>query len=210
MKLRAVIFDFGNVLCFPPTDRQFSEAAALCGLSTPEFVHAFWLKRLDYDRGTDPASYWRDFASLNGLALDDAMVEEMIRREIAFWSHYDARLLAWTTDLRRAGLRTSILSNLPMPIGESLRASDGFLDHFDQVTFSYKLGVIKPEPGIYRFAIQGLGVAPEEALFLDDRSENVEGARAIGLHAEVFTTWEEFLDRHLARYGLPEPSPQPA
>ena len=205
MNLRAVILDFGGVLCFPPTDRQLAEAAALCGLGTPEFVHAFWLKRHDYDRGEDPAAYWRDFAGRTGLTFDDAMVEEMIRREIAFWSHYDARLLAWTADLRRAGLRTSILSNLPLPIGESLRATPGFLDHFDQVTFSYRLGVIKPEREIYEYALRGLGVAPAEALFLDDRSENVEGARALGLHAEIFTTWEEFLHRHRASYGLPEP-----
>lgn len=205
MNLRAVIFDFGGVLCFPPTDRQLSEAAALCGLSTSEFVHAFWFKRHDYDRGADSATYWRDFAGVIGRTFDDAMVREMIRREIDFWSRYDARLLAWTADLRRVGLRTGILSNLPLPIGENLRATAGFLDHFDQVTFSYRLGVIKPEPGIYRYALQGLGVAPQEALFLDDRSDNVEGARAIGLNAEVFTTWEEFLERHRADYGLPEP-----
>ena len=135
------------------------------------------------------------------------MVAEMIRREIDFWSHFDTRVLNWTQDLRRAGLRTSILSNLPRTLGESLRAEPGFLDHFDQVTFSYELGVIKPEPEIYRHAIQGLGVEPTEALFLDDRPENVEGARAAGLHAEIFTTWEEFLDRDRARYGLP-PEPE--
>jgi len=79
------------------------------------------------------------------------------------------------------------------------------LDHFDQVTFSYELGVIKPEAEIYSHAIEGLGVDAAEALFLDDRPENVEGARAAGIHAEVFTTWEEFLERDRARYGLPAP-----
>ena len=70
--------------------------------------------------------------------------------------------------------------------------------------------MIKPEPGIYRYAIEGLGVEPGEALFLDDRLENVEGARALGLHSEIFTTWEDFLERDCARYGLPAPSAQPA
>ncbi len=206
MNLRAVIFDFGNVLCFPPTATQLSEAAALCGLTTPEFVANFWRKRRDYDRGTEPAAYWRDFGVMSGRDFDAAMIQEMIRREIAFWSHHDTRVLGWIKDLRRAGLRTSILSNLPAPLGENLRATAGFLDHFDQVTFSYELGVIKPEPEIYHYAVRGLGVAPEEALFLDDRTEDVEGARAMGLHAEVFTTWEEFLAQHHARYALPSPS----
>jgi len=211
MNLRAVIFDFGGVLCFPPTDRHLSEAAALCGMSTPEFVDAFWLKRREYDRGIDPAVYWREFAALTGQTFDDAMaqdrfVQEMIRREIDLWSRYDSRVLAWIKNLRRAGLRTSILSNLPAPLGENLRATAGFLEHFDQVTFSYELGVIKPEPEIYHYAVQGLGIAPEEALFLDDRPENVAGARAIGMHAEIFTTWEEFLEQHRLRYPLPAPS----
>ena len=211
MNLRAVIFDFGGVLCSHPTNQQLSEAAALCGQTTREFVDAFWRKRREYDRGMDPAVYWRDLAAAIGLDFDDSMVQdrfvqEMIRREIDFWSRHDSRVLAWIKDLRRAGLRTSILSNLPAPLGENLRATAGLLDHFDQVTFSYELGVIKPEPEIYRYAVRGLDVAPEEALFLDDRPENVEGARAIGLHAEVFTTWEEFLEQHHPRYPLPAPN----
>jgi len=205
MKLRAVIFDYGNVICRPPTEQQLSEAAALCGIPVDEFVHAFWRKRREYDRGTEAREYWRDFAEYTGRDFDEALLAEMMRREIDFWSRFDGRVLSWTQDLRSAGLRTSILSNLPRTLGESLRAEKGFLDHFDQVTFSYELRIIKPEPAIYHHAIQGLGVEPAEALFLDDRPENVEGARAAGIHAELFTTWEEFLERDRGRYGLPEP-----
>jgi putative hydrolase of the HAD superfamily len=205
MKLRAVIFDYGNVICHPPAPQQLSEAAAMCGLTVEEFRQAFWRNRREYDRGTDPTAYWQDIAASSGRVFDEAIVAEMIRREVDFWSRFDARVLNWTQDLRCAGLRTGILSNLPRPLGEKLRAEEGFLSHFDQVTFSYELGVIKPEAEIYHNAIQGLGVAPMEALFLDDRPENVEGARAAGIHAEVFTTWEQFLERDRARYGLPEP-----
>ena len=41
MKLRAVIFDYGNVICRPPSEQQLSDAAALCGFSVEEFVQAF-------------------------------------------------------------------------------------------------------------------------------------------------------------------------
>jgi putative hydrolase of the HAD superfamily len=195
MKLRAVIFDFGGVLCFPPTDQQLSDAAALCGLTLPEFVDAFWRKRHEYDRGADPAGYWREIGQLSPRPFDDAMVSEMIRREIDFWSRFDPRVFDWIAELRRAGLRTGILSNLPHPIGERLRAIPGFLDPFDQITFSCELGVIKPEREIYEHALRGLGVAATEALFIDDREENIDGARAIGLHAELFTTWEAFQEQ---------------
>ena len=195
MSLRAVIFDFGGVLCFPPTTTQLAAAAALCGLAPPEFVAAFWRKRREYDRGTDPAIYWRDIGDSCPRPFDGAMVAEMTRREIDFWSHFDQRLFDWIADLRDAGLRTGILSNLPRPLGEHLRQIPGFLDHFDQVTFSYELGFIKPEPEIYQYALQGLNVAPSEALFLDDREENIDGARQLGIRAELFTTWEDWLAR---------------
>ena len=201
MNLRAVIFDFGGVLCFHPSAQQLSEAAALCRLTLPEFVEAFWRKRREYDRGTDPAVYWRDIAQSTQRHFDDAMVAEMIRREVDFWSRYDQRIFDWIAELRRAGLRTSILSNLPKPLAERLRATPGFLDHFDQVTFSCDLGVIKPEREIYDYALRGLGVTPAEALFLDDRAENIEGARAVGLRAELYTTWEEFQQQHRDRFG---------
>jgi putative hydrolase of the HAD superfamily len=128
-----------------------------------------------------------------------------MRRDVDFWSCLDERVLSWVRDLRSAGLRTSILSNLPRTLGERLRGEAGFLEHFDQVTFSCELGFIKPEAPIYQYAIEGLGVAPGEALFLDDRPDNVEGARAVGIHAEVFNSWEEFLRRDCLRYGLPRP-----
>jgi putative hydrolase of the HAD superfamily len=191
MKLRAVIFDFGNVLCFPPTTRQLSDAAELCGLTLPEFVEAFWRERREYDRGTDAVAYWRDIAQATGRHFDDALIAELIRREIDFWSRFDPRPFEWITELRQAGVRTGILSNLPRPLGERLRALPGFLDPFDQVTFSYELGFIKPEREIYEHALRGLGVTPEEALFIDDREENIEGARAVGLHTVLYTTWEE-------------------
>jgi putative hydrolase of the HAD superfamily len=205
MKLRAVIFDYGNVISRPPTEEQISGAASLCGITVDQFLEAFWRKRREYDRGIDAREYWKDFAAHVGRNFDDGLIDEMIRREIDFWTVFDIRVLNWTEDLRRAGFKTSILSNLPRTLGERLRAEKGFLDHFDQVTFSYELGVIKPEAEIYHYAIRGLGVEPAEALFLDDRAENVEGGRAAGIHAELFTTWEEFLERDRARYGLPEP-----
>jgi putative hydrolase of the HAD superfamily len=65
---------------------------------------------------------------------------------------------------------------------------------------------VKPEPANYLDAIRGLALPPAEMLFLDDKPENVEGARAVGLQTERFTTWEEFVRTGAARrHQLPEP-----
>ena len=65
---------------------------------------------------------------------------------------------------------------------------------------------MKPEREIYEYSIAGVGVAPGEALFLDDKTENVEGARSAGLEAEQYSSWESFLSGSaLDRFALPRP-----
>jgi len=206
MRIGGVIFDFGGVLCFHPAEEWIAEAAAAVEMPVPEFLDAFWKERRVYDAGLLTAEqYWQGIAAVAGRRFPDALIPAMIEREIQFWSRYDSRVLAWIRQLRAAGIRTAILSNLPRPLGERLRITEGFLDHFDHVTFSYELRAAKPQVEIYEHAIRGLKVPPAQALFLDDRPENIEGARAAGLQAELFLSWEKFLESILARYGLPEP-----
>src|SRR5271163_3595429 len=101
--IRAVIFDFGGVLCFPPTDAQIASAAERCGLTVPEFLNAFWSNRIEYDAGRlGPREYWQGIANLVGRTFDDTLMADMRRREIEFWSAYDTRVIEWVRELRSA------------------------------------------------------------------------------------------------------------
>lgn len=202
MSIRSVVFDFGNVICFPVPDEKIARAAEECGLTTDVFLRAFWADRLPYDGGMAPEEYWRRVAKAASAEFDDSLIEKMVRHEIRFWNTFDERVLAWIDLLRARGYTVGILSNLPHPLAEALRARPGFLEHFDHVTFSCELRLFKPQAAIYLHSVEGLGVAAEETLFIDDRQENVDGARAVGMNAELFTTWEEFAAVP-ARYGLP-------
>jgi putative hydrolase of the HAD superfamily len=204
--VRAVVFDFGGVLCFPPDEERWRRAAETAGLPLADFMNAFWAHRIRYDAGLcQPEEYWQTVARTAGTRFDESRIPALVRVEIELWNNYDSRLFQWTRQLRAAGYRTAILSNLPRPLGEELRSTSGFLDHFDHVTFSYELQKVKPQPEIYLDAIQGLGVEPSEALFLDDRPDNVEGAQAVGMKALRYSTWEDFLASGRAHYDLPEP-----
>jgi putative hydrolase of the HAD superfamily len=205
--VRAVIFDFGGVLCLHPDEARWSRVAEIADLPLSQFMSAFWAHRINYDAGKlEPADYWR---GVLGPSFQESKLPELVRGEIALWNQYDQRIFDWIAQLRSAGFRTAILSNLPRVLGEELRRTPGFLEHFDHVTFSYELGVVKPQSEIYVDAIRGLEVEPSQALFLDDKAENVEGARAIGLQAVLYTTWENFSDLENfspAGYGLPVPA----
>jgi putative hydrolase of the HAD superfamily len=200
--IRAVILDFGGVIAFHPDEPRWRRMAEAAALPLPAFLESFWAPRLEYDAGRlEPAAYWR---AVIGEGFRPDSLDVLVRREIELWDSFDSHVLSWTDELRAAGVRTGILSNLPRVLGEALRATPGFLEHFDHVTFSYELRSVKPEPLIYQHAVQGLGVRPEESLFLDDKMLNVEGARAAGLVAELYSTWEEFVRRDMARsYALP-------
>ena len=91
----------------------------------------------------------------------------------------DTDLLAEIDRLRAAGYHLGLLSNAG---GGARRIFEqyGVLNHFDSVTISAEEGVMKPDPRIYRIALARAGVAPEEALFVDDVIENVEAARDAG------------------------------
>ena len=72
---------------------------------------------------------------------------------------------------------------------------------FDHVFLSHELGLIKPDPGIFRCAIERLGVAPDRIAFFDDSLPNVEAAAAAGIQAHHVVGLVE-LERTLTRLGL--------
>ena len=65
------------------------------------------------------------------------------------------------------------------------------LRHFDEYILSYKVGVMKPEPRIYRQAIAAAGCSAGECFFVDDLPENVEAARREGIDAALFTSLDQ-------------------
>jgi putative hydrolase of the HAD superfamily len=56
----------------------------------------------------------------------------------------------------------------------------------DVVVYSHEIGVRKPDPAAYLLVCDRLGVAPAEAVFLDDKEVAVDGARAVGMAAVLF------------------------
>lgn len=188
MQLRAIIFDYGGVLCFHPPEEQVRALASRAGLGYGRFLDGYWGLRREYDRGDlHRDEYWR---RVGGQTYSRADIETLSRGDVEFWIHLDRRMLDWLRRVRASGLRVGLLSNLPKPLGEYLRDEMKLTREFDHHTFSYELRAAKPELAIYRHAIEGLGVEAGEALFLDDRPENVEGAEAAGIRAIQFETPE--------------------
>mgnify|MGYP003317088587 CR=1 FL=1 len=66
---------------------------------------------------------------------------------------------------------------------ELMRRELGYDEHFDVSCYSWELGTKKPEPAYFEIAVERIGAAPAQVLFVDDVAANVEAARAVGLRA---------------------------
>ncbi len=64
---------------------------------------------------------------------------------------------------------------------------EAFFSRFRDIVVSGEEKLLKPEPAIYYLALDRFGLKPGEALFIDDRLINVEGAQAVGMLAHLFT-----------------------
>ncbi|MDP9414505.1 MAG: HAD family phosphatase [Pseudomonadota bacterium] len=76
-----------------------------------------------------------------------------------------------------------------------------FFGRFRDIVVSGREKLLKPDPAIYYLALDRFGLSPGDALFIDDRAINVEGARAVGMHAHLFVDAEDLRGR-LCAEGL--------
>lgn len=145
--------------------------------------------RADYE---NPARY-DDFPSLReGLArYADTPSDELERLELVFSLHECglvpdacAELLARLARTHRIGLVTNIWA--PKYLWEREFERTGLYDLFSAMVFSSSFRSVKPSPKLFREALRGLGVAPEQVLFVGDSLRcDIEGAKQLGMH----TAW---------------------
>lgn len=207
--LRAVIVDWAGVLTLEPTADARARLRALCGVDAEDFESVWLRHRRLYDCGElDAAEYWR----LVGLR-DENLLEQVLAAEAEAWARPNLPLAEWLPRLKAAGFRTSILSNVPREQWLHVaRFYETWLAHCDELTLSFEVGVAKPDERIYRLCLDNLGVKPREALFLDDRPDNVNAAAALGLHAVRYTNVEKLRVELAVRFdgALPGPVGDPA
>jgi len=185
--LKAVAFDYGKVLSLPPTAQQWQTLSSRFGVQPPEFQRFYWGHREELDRGTlDNLAYWQAVALDCGHKIDDAEAERLIEHDSAQWANENPEMLALARDLRQAGYRTAILSNMESRLLALIRQRLPWLDEFEVQIFSCEVGTVKPEPAIYLECCRRLACEPHEALFLDDKKVNTEAAKRVGMESYVF------------------------
>jgi putative hydrolase of the HAD superfamily len=201
--IHSVVLDYGEVLCHRPSEEEFSRLAKVFGAGGNSF-QALWDKnRGAFDRGDMTArAYWSALAEDAAAGIDPGQLDQICKWDVEMWGNTNLHMVKWLRQLRRAGIKTALLSNMHPDMISYLRKNCDWLDLFDFMTFSGEVRLIKPDPAIYEHTLRGLGATAHETLFVDDRGINIEAARELGIHALQFQSVAQ-LRHDLEAIGFP-------
>jgi 2-haloacid dehalogenase len=200
----AVIFDLGAVLVdWDPRHvyRELFEGdeaamdAFLAGVATQEWNHQM-----------DAGKPW-------AAAVAELVALHPERRELieAYWHRWPDMLAGEISgtvevlaDLRAAGVRLFALTNWSAETFPVARERFAWLGWFEGIVVSGEERLVKPDPAIYRLLLERYRFEPTDAVFIDDRAENVAAAEALGIAGIRFTS-PEALRIDLARLRVLAP-----
>ncbi len=204
--VRGVIFDYGNVICHPQLPSDMESMARVAGIPLERFRELYWKFRLPYDRADlSGEAYWQTVAREEQMHFSSRQIAELTELDTQGWARPNLETVKWLEHLHLAGLRLGLLSNMPSDLSRHLVSNGGWVRFFHHLTFSCDVRLAKPDPAIYAACLKPLGLRPEEVLFLDDLIPNIEAAKKIGLHGELFDTFERTTARLQKRFNLPVP-----
>lgn len=185
MTIRALVFDFGGVLLRTEDHSPRITLAGRFGLSEGELERLVFASSSSIRASLgelDVEEHWREVARTLGAGESEI---EMIKTEFFAGDRLDERLVLYLRQMR-SQYRIGLLSNAWGDLRSFLNHRLGILDVFDEAVISAEVKMMKPQVEIYHYTARKLGVAPHEAIFVDDMQENVEGARAAGMQAVLF------------------------
>jgi putative hydrolase of the HAD superfamily len=183
-KIDAVIFDYGEVLCYPPRPDEIARMAGIFSVEAELFPPLWQKNRPGYDRGDyTPARYWQMLADDAKVKITPKQLARLNELDAEMWGRENPGMVEWMQRISAAGTKTALLSNMHPQMIRYVRKKFAWMSSFKPAIFSADVRLIKPDPAIYRHTLKELGVAAENTMFIDDREVNIKAARALGIHA---------------------------
>lgn len=183
----ALIFDLFGVIARHQAPAGTAALATSAGVPEPTFLEAYWAHRPSYDRGdVTAAAYWNAVGATLGRAFDDPSIERLIRLDLDSWSAVDDEMVALVETVS-AEYRTALLSNIPEDLAVGFERRYPWFGCFDVRALSCRIRHAKPDPAAFLFCLAALDISPGDALFVDDRAENIRAAATIGMTSHHFT-----------------------
>ena len=187
MGIKAVAFDFGNVISLPQNTEDLRRLAEIVGVDKDTMNEIAMKDRADYDRGAISGTdyYARGLRKL-GKVLDGEALAALVKADLESWAKVNPETEALMEEVKKSGKKVAILSNMPHEFLSMSRVRFPFFSRVDAGIYSCELGVNKPDRAIYEALLSALDSRAAEVVFFDDLEANVAGARALGIEAFVW------------------------
>ena len=185
------IFDMGGVVTttfFHSGKSRFFEKLGVTAEEFNDFAAKADLHALDIGQIT-VSQFWKNYNEVIARERPDLPRAEFDLFRLYFHPKRNEGTVALINDLRK-NHRVVCGTNTIDSHWEN-HCERGDYSFFDQTYASNKIGIAKPDPKFWQTIMMAEGFTPEETFFTDDRLDNVEAARAIGINAEQFITAEE-------------------
>ncbi len=180
--------------------RAYDRMEALGGLKAGEVAAALWptgLMRRFMCGEIEPNSFIREVSEVCRIRVSE-------REFTGIWTSIFSRDTLVPESLVESlarRYRAVLLSNIDPLQFAMLDTEYPILRHFHSRVLSYEIGALKPDPRIYRRAVEEAGCAPQECFFADDAPAFVQAARDLGIDAVQFTSVAQ-LESDLRRRGI--------
>jgi epoxide hydrolase-like predicted phosphatase len=197
MTIQNIYIDFGGVLVRTDDKGPRTRQAELLGMTTRDLEKIVFETETSKRASTGEIpeeAHWQAVADALHMSRAES---QKVTDEFFAGDRVDQ---TWTNFLR--GLRPERKVCLISNAWSGLRAyitRQGFVDIFDHMVISAEVGIMKPDPRIYRIALEELQARADESVFIDDMLVNVEAARAVGMAGIHFTQPQQALEelKHL-------------
>lgn len=195
MKIKNIIFDFGGVLYDINYSRCSEELAKLS--SKPEIFDNLTLEEFievssDFEKGIMNERQFRDlFRTGYFINADDKIFDNAWNSMLIELKDDSIHLIKQL----KSEYRISLLSNSnQIHYNYFYNDCKVMFDNFEKLFFSFQLGMKKPDPEIYKFVCKKMKYLPEETLFVDDNSKNIECAILAGLNTFLYSSEKKLSD----------------
>ncbi|UAJ15034.1 HAD family hydrolase [Aquirufa lenticrescens] len=206
---KAILFDLGNVLLTIDLSLTYEAFSTYSSLSSSEIAsvimeHQLWVP---YEAGKQNDAEFRDFLRERlDLTISDTDFDNSFS---ALLLDFHAGVYEWIASLK-SQFYLILLSNTSSIHAERFTKvalgpeGQNLFSLFDQVYYSFEMGLVKPDTAIYQQVLNEQGFVPEEVLFFDDNVANINSAKSMGIQSYLidpsrsYNQIQEILDTYVS------------
>jgi len=197
--IRVVVFDFGGVIAQADTTQMADFLTNSFNIDKNELSNALRDMQNCISKGGSERQFWEQYAISKKVTLPNNWFDQfasIIKSSIT----EIPETLVIVKALQNHGYQTAMLSDVTQYQAEIIRKM-GYYALFNPVILSYEIGVKKPNPEAFEILLKKLQVTASYVLFIDDRSENVEAAKNLGIESIQFINAKQ-LRKELEKRGF--------